>query len=199
MTRLRFPPLALAAAILSMGAMFGASAQSAGAASATAGTSATKPAARALAGADRHFVEKAASDGMAEVELGQIAQQKASDDQVKQFAARMVQDHTKANDELKQIASGKGVQLPSGPDKKHASEARKMQEMSGADFDRQYAKHMLADHKAAVADFEKASKSGKDAEVKAFAEKTLPTLREHLKMAQALNDAGKGKAKKTGS
>jgi putative membrane protein len=151
-----------------------------------------------MAAADRRFVQKAAMAGMAEVELGQLAQQKASDDQVKQFGAHMVQDHGKANDELKQVASAKGLQLPTGLDGKHAKGMKKLQQLSGADFDREYATMMVADHKEVVSEFQKQAKSSKDADVKAFAEKTLPTLQEHLKMAQALNGSAKGK-KKTGS
>ncbi len=144
-----------------------------------------------LARGDRKFVEEAAAGGMAEVELGKLAQQKATNEQVKQFGARMVQDHTKANDELKALASSKGVQLPAGPTKSQQRDMDKMNKLSGAEFDRDYTKHMLADHKKDVSLFEKQSKSGKDADLKAFAGKTLPTLQEHLQMVQALNDTVK--------
>ena len=148
-----------------------------------------------LAGADKTFVEKAAVGGMAEVQLGNLAQQKAANDQVKQFAARMVTDHTKANDELKQIASTKGVQLPSALDKKHQSDMDRLQKMSGADFDKAYMSHMVDDHKQDVAEFKKEANGGKDGDVKGFAAKTLPTLEEHLKLAQTTNDAVKKGAK----
>ena len=153
-----------------------------------------------LAGADKTFVEKAAVGGMAEVQLGNLAQQKAASDQVKQFAARMVTDHTKANDELKRIASKKGVQLPSSLDKKHQSDMDRLQKMSGADFDKAYMSHMVDDHKQDVAEFKKEASSGHDSDVKSFASKTLPTLEEHLKMAQSTNDAvKKGGGAKTAS
>jgi putative membrane protein len=140
---------------------------------------------------DAAFVQKAAAGGMAEVEMGKLAQDKATVDQVKQFGARMVQDHSKANDELKQVAGTKGVQLPAGPDAQAQAEMKKMQGMSGASFDKHYMDHMVADHKKDIAAFESEAKSGKDPEVKAFAQKTLPTLKEHLQLAQQAQAAVK--------
>ena len=134
---------------------------------------------------DRTFVEKAAAGGAAEVEGGKLAEQRATNDKVKQFGARMVQDHSKANDELKQIAAGKGLQLPSSPDAHHHQEMAKLQRLSGAEFDRAYMDHMVKDHKQDVAEFKKQADSGKDPQIKAFAAKTLPTLQEHLKLAEA--------------
>jgi putative membrane protein len=154
-----------------------------------------------LAGDDRKFVEKAAMHGMAEVEMGKLAQQKAGNEQVKQFGARMVQDHGKANDELKQIASAKGVTLPSAPDKEHQRHMERLSKLSGEQFDREYMKHMVKDHRADVKEFEKQSKGGKDGDIKGFAGKNLPTLQEHLRMAQAteasVKDSG-GKGRTTG-
>ena len=157
-----------------------------------AGTKASSSA--TLAAADKSFVEKAAVGGMAEVEMGKMAQQKGSSDQVKQFGSRMVEDHSKANDELKQIASGKGLQLPSAPDAHNQQQMARMQKLSGAEFDRAYMDHMVKDHKKDIAEFKKQASSGKDPEIKAFAAKTLPTLQEHLKMAEAA-DAEVKKAK----
>ena len=151
-----------------------------------AGTSASVPA------ADKAFVEKAAVGGMAEVRMGKMAQQKGSSDQVKQFGARMVDDHSKANDELKQIASAKGIALPTDLDAKHKSKMDKMEKLSGAQFDRAYMDDMVADHKEDVAEFKKEASSGKDSDLKAFAAKTLPTLEDHLKMAQSTDAAVKG-------
>jgi putative membrane protein len=136
---------------------------------------------------DRAFAEKAAAGGAAEVEGGKVAEQRAANDKVKQFGARMVQDHGKANDELKQIAAGKGLQLPSAPDAHNQQEMARMQKLSGAEFDRAYMEHMVKDHKKDIAEFQKQASSGKDPEIKAFAAKTLPTLQEHLKMAEAAN------------
>jgi putative membrane protein len=157
-----------------------------------AGAAATVPA------ADMTLAMMAAVGGMAEVELGKMAQQKASNDQVKQFGSRMVDDHSKANDELKQIASSKGITLPTDLDAKHKSKMAKMEKLSGAQFDRAYMDDMLADHKEDVAEFKKESTSGKDSDLKAFASKTLPTLQDHLKMAQS-TDAAVKSAKSTAS
>jgi len=142
--------------------------------------------------ADKAFVEKAAVGGLAEVNMGKMALEKGSSDQVKQFGARMVEDHSKANDELKQIASSKGITLPTDLDAKHKAKMDKMQKLSGAQFDRAYMDDMVADHKQDVAEFKKEASSGKDSDVKAFAAKTLPTLEDHLKMAQSTDAAVKG-------
>ena len=147
----------------------------------------------AIASADKEFVQKAAIGGMAEVQMGKLAQQKAGSEQVKQFGSRMVEDHSKANDELKQVASNKGLTLPTDLDAKHKSKVAKLEKLSGAQFDRAYMDEMVDDHKHDVSDFEKQSKSGHDADIKAFASKTLPTLQEHLKLAQSTEDAVKGK------
>ena len=184
MTRSHFRQRALCAAFLGLGLAVGASAQTS-AASAPAGGGKSVPS------ADRKFAEKAAIGGMAEVELGNLAQQKASNDQVKQFGARMVQDHSKANDELKQVAGTKGIQLPASLDKKHQQDVERFQKMTGAQFDKAYMSHMVADHKQDVSEFKKEANSGKDADIKGFASKTLPTLEEHLKLAQTTNDAVK--------
>jgi putative membrane protein len=170
----------------------GTSAQPATSASAAAGTTASGNASSrssAVPAADRAFMQKAAMGGLAEVALGNMAQQKASSDQVKQYGARMVQDHTAANNELMQIASAKGVQLPTAPDKKHQQDMDRMEKLSGAQFDKAYMSHMVADHKKDVSDYKKEASSGKDPDVKAFAAKTLPTLQEHLQLAQTTHRA----------
>ena len=136
---------------------------------------------------DREFAQKAAAGGPAEVEGGKVAEQKAANEKVKQFGARMVQDHGKANEELKQLASGKGLQLPTAPDAHQQQEMAKMQKLSGAEFDKAYMDHMVKDHKKDVAEFRKQASSGKDPDLKAFAAKPLPTLEEHLKLAEATN------------
>jgi putative membrane protein len=139
----------------------------------------------AVPASDRTFAEKAAAGGAAEVEGGKLAEQRAASDKVKQFGARMVQDHSKANEELKQLAAGKGLPLPSSPDAHSHEMMAKLQKLSGAEFDRAYMDHMVKDHKKDIAEFQKESNSGKDPQIKAFAAKTLPTLQEHLKMAEA--------------
>jgi putative membrane protein len=185
----RLSTLSISVGLSLLVAAAGAAAQGAGTPSA-AGMKAT--AGTSVAAADKTFVEKAAGGGMAEVELGKLATQKASSDQVKQFGSRMVNDHSKTNDELKQIATAKGMTLPTDLDAKHKSEMAKLQKLSGAQFDRAYMDAMVQDHKETVALFRTQSTSGKDGELKGFAAKTLPHLEEHLKMAQATDSAVKG-------
>jgi putative membrane protein len=139
-----------------------------------------------MSSADHEFVMDAAMGGLMEVELGRIAAQKGMSESVKQFGQRMVDDHSKANEELMTLAQSKGITLPTALDEKHQKDVTKLSAMSGADFDRAYSKMMLSDHNKDVKDFEKESTKGADADLKAFASKTLPTLQEHLQMAQAL-------------
>ena len=137
---------------------------------------------------DARFAAFAAMGGMAEVELGRLAAQKGASEDVRQFGQRMVDDHTKANEELMRIVSGKGLALPTALDAKHQSMAQKMSALSGEKFDREYAKMMVSDHKKAIAEFQKEAQRGADPELKAFAAAKLPALQEHLRMAQRLND-----------
>jgi putative membrane protein len=137
-----------------------------------------------LAHGDRKFMEEAAKGGMAEVQLGQLATQKAQSAEVKQFGQKMADDHAKANDQLKQIASSKNVELPTDLDSAHKREYDRMSKLSGADFDREYMKHMVSDHKKDIKEFKDEAKSGKDADVKQFASSTLPTLEQHLQLAE---------------
>jgi len=147
-------------------------------------------AAAKMAGADKDFFTKAAQGGMAEVQSSQLAASKASSAEVKAFAQQMVTDHTKAGEELGALASSKGVTIPSAPSAAQKSEIKALEAASGADFDRKYAKGMGVDaHRTTVALFKKTSASAKDADVKAFAAKTLPTLEHHLKMAEDMNRA----------
>jgi putative membrane protein len=136
---------------------------------------------------DKKFVMEAAMGGMAEVELGRLATERGMSDEVKQFGQRMVDDHSKANEELMQVASAKGMTLPTTLDAKHQAMVDKMSKMSGAAFDKAYKQEMLKDHRKDVASFEREAGKGMDAEVKGFAAKTLPTLKEHLSMIEAMN------------
>jgi putative membrane protein len=148
----------------------------------------------ALSKSDRDFVTKAAQDGMAEVALGELASRLASNDEVKQFGQRMVDDHTKTNNELKELALKKGSTFPSEMDGKHKGLQDRLGKLSGADFDREYMRAMIKDHDSAVSLFEKQSRSGGDPELKAWAEKTLPTLREHQQLARDLGSKVGAKA-----
>jgi len=133
---------------------------------------------------DKKFVWNAAVGGMEEVQLGQLAAQKASDPDVKSFGQRMVDDHSKANDQLKTLASQKGVTLPTTLPSAEKQDVAKLSKLSGAAFDREYMSMMVKDHKKDVSEFDKETKQARDTDVKSFAKSTLPTLRDHLKMAE---------------
>jgi putative membrane protein len=165
---------------------------SAGSTDTTASSSTVTPAnsgamnatASSLAPEDKDFVMKAAMGGMAEVMGGQTAATKATGADVKAFGERMVADHGKANDELKTFAAQKGLALPMDLDAEHKAAMDKLNAKSGKDFDKEYMSQMVADHEKDVKEFENASKNAKDADLKAWAAKTLPTLQDHLKMAK---------------
>ncbi|HJT70527.1 MAG TPA: DUF4142 domain-containing protein [Terriglobales bacterium] len=140
----------------------------------------------ALSASDQQFIKKAAEGGLAEVQLGQLATEKASSPEVKQFGQRMVDDHSKANDQLKQVASQKGVTVPDKLNAKDAATKAKLEKLSGEAFDRAYMKDMVTDHTKDVSEFKMASKNAKDPDVKNFASQTLPTLEEHLKQAKSI-------------
>jgi putative membrane protein len=135
----------------------------------------------------KRFMTKAAQDSMAEVELGKLAQEKGQGAEVKNYGQKLVSDHTKANDELKALASDKGVTLPTSLGAEHKATKARLEKLSGAAFDRAFRDVMVADHQKAVALFRKQAHSGKDRDVKAWAAKTLPTLEEHLKMARDIS------------
>lgn len=147
-----------------------------------------------MAAQDHNFLMDAAMGGMEEVELGRLATQQGASEAVKQFGQRMVDDHSKANQELMSIAQSKGITLPTEMDEKHKKDVTKLSSLTGADFDREYGKMMLSDHRKDVSEFEKQSTRGTDADLKAFASKTLPTLKEHLQMAESLPGAKSGGA-----
>ena len=134
---------------------------------------------------DRNFVAKAAEGGRMEVELGQLAQGRASSDAVKQFGQRMVEDHGAANQELMQLAANKGMKL----DDKTPKPDRLMERLSklqGPDFDREYVKAMVKDHKQDVAEFKRMHSGAVDPNLKAWVDKTLPKLEDHLKTIEGI-------------
>jgi putative membrane protein len=150
----------------------------------TTSTAATK---MTLSKEDSTFVMKAAAGGMMEVELGNVAQQNGNNARVKNFGQMMVSDHSKANDELKSLASSKGIALPGSLPANEQKHVDAMKKMNGKSFDTHYMSMMVNDHKTDIGEFEKASKSAKDADLKNWATKTLPTLKTHLDSAQAIN------------
>lgn len=149
-----------------------------------------------LSASDQHFIKKAAQGGMAEVELGKLATEKGSSDDVKKFGQRMVDDHSKANDQLKQIAGNKGVSLPTDLDAKDQALKDRLSKLDGEQFDRAYMKNMVRDHTKDVAEFRKESTSSKDNDLKSFASQTLPTLEDHLKQAKSITPKADKQASK---
>ncbi len=145
---------------------------------------------------EKRFVKDALLGGMTEVELGKVALEKASGDTVKQFAQKMIDDHSKANEDLKQLASKENINVPDSLDSKHQSRVEKLSKLSGADFDRAYMKDQVKDHQQDVQEFQQEAQRGSDPDVKSFASKTLPVLEEHLSMAKDLDKAKKATASK---
>ena len=143
-------------------------------------------AADALSHTDSSFLKDAAESGLFEVQAAQIAQQKGNDAQVKTFAQTMVDDHTKANQELQALAQQKGVKLPTSPSVGQKAKLGTLNHWTKSGFDHHYADDQISAHKDAVSLFERYGKGGDNAELKTFANETLPTLKEHLKMAQDL-------------
>ena len=140
----------------------------------------------AMSKSDQDFARKAAAGGMAEVSLGQLAQQNAGSAQVKDFGQKMVTDHGQANQELRQIAQQENLTLPGAPDSKDQATEKRLSRLKGAAFDAAYTKDMVQDHAQDVADFKREAQSGQDPALKAFARKTLPVLQQHLQMAQSV-------------
>jgi putative membrane protein len=135
---------------------------------------------------DKSFLENAYQDGLAEVAMGQLALAKTASPDIKAFAQHMVDDHGKANTDLKTLADSKKVAVASEPSLTAKAKSKMADAKSGADFDKTYAESMVNDHKKAIELFEKAAQDAGDPEVKAFATKTLPTLKMHLSMAEEL-------------
>ena len=144
-----------------------------------------------LDNADKKFIEKAAAGGMLEVEWGKMAESKAQNAEVKTYASTLVKDHSAANDELKALAQSKGVAIPTALPKHEQGELDKL--AKAKNFDKEFMEENVEDHKKDVKEFEKASKSAKDPDVKAFAAKTLPTLKNHLQQAESLEKSVKSK------
>jgi len=138
---------------------------------------------------DTDFAVKAADGGMLEVQLGQLAQTNASSTEIKKFGQMMVDDHTKANEELKRIAQQKNITIPATLSEKMRKEYDNLTEKKGAEFDKDYIDLMVSDHKKDIDAFEKEADKGKDADLKSWASSKLPTLKHHLETAQKTQDA----------
>ncbi len=136
---------------------------------------------------DRNFLMKAAEGGMMEVQLAQLAQKQAANDQVKQYAQKLEQDHSAANKQLMDIAQRRGVNVPSTLKPEDQQTIDRLSKLSGAEFDREYIRHMVKDHRKDVKEFDKESQKAMDTDVKTFAANTLPTLKDHLSKAEEID------------
>jgi putative membrane protein len=156
-----------------------------------------------LAQQDLEFATKAAEGGLMEVQLGELAQEQAKDEQVVEFGHRMVQDHGQANEKLKTIAEQKGISLPQELPPDAQQKYEELKQLSDAEFDKAYMDEMVSDHEKDIAAFEQEAQSGQDPDLRAFAEETLPTLREHLEVAEEtqsqLTAAAEGTSQEAGS
>ncbi len=135
--------------------------------------------------ADYKFVCAASEGGTMEVTLGQLAAEKGADQSVRDFGQHMVQDHQRLNQELTQLATQKGATLPESSTKKDEKMTEHLKSLAGADFDKAYIKDMVRDHKKDIKEFQRVAEKADDADLKAWASKTLPTLQEHLRMAES--------------
>lgn len=149
---------------------------------------------------DHAFIMKAAQGGMAEVSMGNLAKQNGNSDAVRQFGDRMVTDHSQANDQLKQLAQQKGITLPADVSMKDKATSKMLESKKGTDFDKAYVSDMVKDHETDVAEFRREAENGKDPDVKAWAQKTLPVLEQHLASAkQIASQMGVDTTKKSAS
>jgi putative membrane protein len=135
---------------------------------------------------DAKFYRDAAEGGMAEVAMGNLAQQKAQSPSVKDYGAQMVKDHSAANEKLKALAQSKNITLPANPSVAEMEAKAKLEALSGQSFDKTYIKGMIQDHEEDIAEFKKEAASGHDPDARAFASASLPTLEAHLKRIQAI-------------
>ncbi|HEV8474873.1 MAG TPA: DUF4142 domain-containing protein [Methylomirabilota bacterium] len=145
-----------------------------------------------VARGDQSFMKDAAQDNIGEIELGRLASQRGASDAVKQFGQRMATDHGTALDELKQLAQSKGVTLPTDTDRAHKRLHDRLSKLSGAEFDREYMKAMVGDHDKDAKKFAKEAGSAKDPDLKAWASKTLPVLKEHQQQAHQVMASVRG-------
>lgn len=157
----------------------------------------------ANAASDDAFVKKASEGGVAEVKLGELAQQRAQNPEVKEFAQHLVSEHQQANTELQQLAQTKGLKVETEVSGKHKQTMSRLEKVSGQEFDKKFMEAVVKQHKDDIKDFKKQAEKGKDADIKSWAQKTLPSLEKHLQMAQGIqqqvNKGGKGASGSGGS
>jgi len=146
--------------------------------------STAKPGTAAATGGDARFIAEAARGNEAEIELGQLAQQKAQSPEVKSLAQRLVTDHTRANQQLKQLAQKEGMSVPTGLDKDQKDLRARLEKLNGAAFDRAFVDAQVKDHQKDVKFYQDEGSRLQDPQLKSFAQQTLPVLQEHLQMAE---------------
>jgi putative membrane protein len=154
-------------------------------------TSASQKSDKGGRAADANRLKDLAQANMAEIEAGKLAAQKAQSAEVKKFAQRMVDDHSKQLEEIKKLAQTKGIELPTAPDAKHQGAIKKLQSASGEDFDKAYMRQQVTDHRDALKLAQRTAKGARDAELKSSAQKAAPEIQEHLKMAQQISASTK--------
>jgi putative membrane protein len=135
----------------------------------------------------KKFLGEAAQGGKAEVQLSQLATEKAATPEVMQFAQHLIDDHSQLNRQVEELAAQKSIQLPAEVSSKQQAEYEKLSRLSGKNFDKEFMSYNLKDHKKDVSDFKKQAQQGTDSEIKQLAAKTLPTLEDHLRMAQSVS------------
>lgn len=152
-------------------------------------TNASSGSSMAVPAADKNFAMMVAQTDIAELKVSNMALQKSNNDEVKKLAQKLIDDHTKTTDSMKEIASKKGLTLPTEPDAKHKALATKLEGESGDQFDKDYLAANSMDHHKVVQAFQKEANNGKDPDIKSFASQYLPAIQEHTKMI----DDSKGK------
>jgi putative membrane protein len=178
--------------VLLLGLAWPALAQDTGSASQTRTSTTSSTSTSTKGSKDAMFIREAAAGNLAEVKMGRIALDKSSAPDVKQFAQRLVDDHTKANDQLMTLAQQKEITLPTEPMAKAQKEAKHLESMNGAAFDKAWTASMVKDHKQDISKYSRESTHAKDADVRQYASSTLPTLKAHLQMAEQIKTAGAG-------
>jgi putative membrane protein len=150
-----------------------------------ASSSESKSGSSQMSKADQKMMRDIAQSNLAEIEIGKLAEQKSQNEKVKEFAQKMVEDHTNAQKKLEELAAQKGVQLPTQPDKQHMAEMKKLQNLSGEKFDKQYlAQGGMRDHREAQKMLSRVEQRAQDEDLKKLASEMLPTIDEHMKTAR---------------
>lgn len=154
------------------------------------GTTASTASGKALSATDRNMMRDLAYANLSEVAMAKLAQEKTSNDEVRNYAQRMIDDHSKAMDQLQQLAQAKGVQLPTAPDAKHQAMEKKLRAMSGQEFDRQYMQQAgMQDHRKVHSLVARISTRAQDPDLKTLAGNLLPNIDQHLQMAQQMRSS----------